>query len=363
MGNISTNTAALARHKAIKKAARIIFKRCVPKKLRRQIEYHTSKAPARPCHLDALFVNHDGHVFPCCRVWGNKSLVIGHIDDDDIARKIISYKKHCWCSTAKLVPAVEEASVDGLNIEVSLACQGKCAMCCVFAPEWHGSYSYYDSLGKLIAAVNPKTILVQGGEVLIQKKTLDWLLFVKKRFPSITLTLITNGNADLSMIETVQMLFDKLCISIVGFQPETYKRIMGLDFAKTIAFVERLHNATGVHLQLKYMSTAINIHEAPLYFDWATGLKRAEIAFADTSVSTYVRYGTFDDYWNKIFFRTELELKRKMCAQRDLLEHDRRTIFFDAGMRSLFKITPEWVRENKLENLIFDLYAGAKLGR
>jgi Radical SAM superfamily len=353
MGKISKNIAA-THHKVVKKTARFIFARCLPRKLKDRIEYHASKAPARPCHLDAPFVTHDGYVYPCCRVWGNKALVIGHIDDAAIARKIISYKKRCWCSASKLVPAGGKASVEGLYIEVSLACQGKCAMCCVFAPEWHGSYAYYESLEKLIAAVKPKTILVQGGEVLIQKKTLEWLFRVRRNFPSITLTLTTNGNADLSMIETVRALFDKLYISIVGFQPETYQRIMGLDVAKTIAFVEQLHDTTGVRIQLKYMSTPINIHEAPLYFDWAIGLKRAEITFADTSVSSYVRYGTFDDYWNKIFARTELELKRKICAQRELLEHDRRKIFFDAGMRSHFRITPEWIRENKLENLISD---------
>jgi hypothetical protein len=44
-----------------------------------------------------------------------------------------------------------------------------------------------------------------------------------------------------------------------------------------------------------------------------------------------------------------------MCAQRASFEHHGRRILFDLGMRNRFQITPEWVRENKMENVVSDL--------
>lgn len=320
----------------------------------RRYAYYTSAGPAKSCHLDSLFINHEGFVYPCCRVWQLKSLEIGHINDGDLIEKILKFNKSCSCHIAKLRPASPQESIRGLNIEVSLACQGKCAMCCVHAPDWHGNYDYYDALKRFIIAAQPKTIHVQGGEVLIQKKTINWLGDIKDIKPDIELTLATNGNAEADMVPMVNKLFNAVYMSIVGFQPETYKRVMGLDIDKTKHFIEKLVSTNVVKLQLKFMSTAINIHEAGLFFDWAVKLHRVDIAFADTSVKMYLNFKTFDNYWNKILLRTAEDLKRRIVEAKPFLLSAKRKVYLDVGMRDLFNITPAWIRENNLDEIIFD---------
>ena len=72
----------------------------------------------------------------------------------------------------------------------------RCVMCCVNAPDWRGQYDYYSQLEELIKQTQPEEILVQGGEVLIQKQSIEWLTQVKQDFPDIKISLVTNGNVN-----------------------------------------------------------------------------------------------------------------------------------------------------------------------
>jgi hypothetical protein len=227
-------------------------------------------------------------------------------------------------------------------------------MCCVSAPDWHGNYDYYEALKRFVITTQPRTIHVQGGEVLIQKKTIEWLKEIKRLNQDIKLTLATNGNVDTDMVPIVSNLFSEVYMSIVGFQPGTYKRVMGLDIKKTKRFIEGLISTNTVKLQLKFMSTPITLHEAGSFFSWAVNLERVEISFADTSVRMYLNFKTFDNYWDKILLRTAEDLKRRILESKPILISGKRNIYFDTGMRDLFDITPAWIHENNLDDVIFD---------
>lgn len=54
------------------------------------------------------------------------------------------------------------------------------------------------------------------------------------------ISLVTNGNIDEEKIPRIAGLFGRITVSFVGFQPETYYKIMGLDINKTFNFVEKL---------------------------------------------------------------------------------------------------------------------------
>ena len=140
------------------------------------------------------FVKSDGYIYPCCKIWGNESLRIGHIDDPDISERIVQFDKTCKCEFNELRRANpdETRRIALLNIEFSLACNGKCAMCSVGVPEWTEDYNGYDKLAELIDAFKPEELFVQGGEVLIQKKTLNWLQDVKGKYPNTKMSIVSN---------------------------------------------------------------------------------------------------------------------------------------------------------------------------
>lgn len=307
-------------------------------------------SPARvsPCHALELFVKHDGLVYPCCRVGGgdgqvddHAAKIIGHVSDPGLMDAIRAYAGPCRCPGRRLRPLSPDEPLRGgrLNIELSLACQGRCAFCCVFAPEFAGGYGLFDQLERLIKAYSPGDILVQGGEVLVQPQSLAWIGAMRERYPGIPWILITNGCADETMLATVERLFEAVHFSIGGFAPQTYKAVMGLDFERTKRFAEGLCRGGRTRVQLKFMATPSNIHEIPLFLRWAMELSPASVAVETISIGQYVNMNTFDSYWSKIFERTGRETKRVLDS-RDQAAPGPEVLLSDEARRLLDLDTP-----------------------
>lgn len=323
----------------------------------RRRKYLASNLPFRPCHLRELFVAHDGYVYPCCFVWGQKHMRIGHIRDADLLEKIGSFFQYCSCERYRLRKGHPgEAEEYGLlNFELSLACQGKCAMCCVGAPEASKkptAYDFYDDLSRLVERCRPLEIMVQGGEVLIQKRSLEWIADLKRRWGDISLGIVTNGNVDIAMADKVAELFDRVVVSVVGFSPDTYRKITGMDIARTVAFVGALLKTSRPEVTLKYLVTPLSLHETNLFLEWAIGLAPHRIRISDSLVAQYIEMRTFDDFWQKIMDRTGEEVRKVLLGMRDRLIAQRTVVGFDTALRKMFGIDDEFVRGNGLDGIV-----------
>jgi MoaA/NifB/PqqE/SkfB family radical SAM enzyme len=310
----------------------------------------------RACHFHELYITHTGDVFPCCIVWKRSEMRIGHITDEDLLEAIEAFDGNCRCEQFTLRKGTSVDPKDYLlNIELSLACQGKCAMCCVEAPHWQGHYEYYNACTNLIDRLQPKEILVQGGEVLIQKKSLTWLSEVKEKHPNINISLVTNGNVDLDMLETVERLFHSVFISIVGFQPETYERIMGMHLEKTVRFAEELAKRNTITLNLKYLITPLNVHEVNVFLEWAIEVNPASVLFFDASTFQYINPDAPFGFWDKIFERTGQKIREVLLTHRERLLHQDMTISFTNECLQVLKFNEDFeafLRENTLSDKI-----------
>jgi len=275
----------------------------------------------RTCHFHELFITHKGEIFPCCMTCWRRDMKIGHIHDDNLIESLRNFYSPCSCARFQLRKGLPEKkiTVDYINIEVSLLCQGKCALCGVNAPSWQGQYDYYDALNHLLDTLQPRQILVQGGEVLIQSETLDWIGQLRQRFPNLKITISTNGNRDLEMIDRVEELFSGVNISFIGFQPATYEVAMGMEVAKAVRFAEELAKRGKVRLVLKLLTTPLTLHEFGIFLEWAIPLKPAEILVDDANTLQYIRMETYDNFWEKIFTRTREKLRAVLIKNRDIL--------------------------------------------
>lgn len=94
----------------------------------------------KACHFNQLYITHNGEVFPCCVVWMKPEMKIGHICDSNLFDSVRNFFSPCSCWEFKLRKGLadEKIDIDFLYIEVSLGCQGKCAMCGVNAPPMAG---------------------------------------------------------------------------------------------------------------------------------------------------------------------------------------------------------------------------------
>jgi pyruvate-formate lyase-activating enzyme len=309
---------------------------------------------SRPCHLHELFVTSGGYVYPCCLTWNRPDLKIGHLGDEGLMEKIGAFNGTCSCGTFVLRGGdLSEAKDYKLNMEFSLDCNGRCAMCCVDAPSGGGEYRYYKELS-LLAGSLPSIghVVVQGGEVLIQKKSMRWIADFRNERPSIPVAIITNGNVPVSIIPEVESLFCNVLVSMYGFQDETYRRITGMDLERTVEFASELVRRKKTTVHLKYLVTPLNLHEVNLFFSWAAELGPETISIVDSWSEQYIRRDTRDGYWNTIIDRTADALKREIASHSDVLKTNGTVVLLDALCRSLFGIDGVFVASSGLDKII-----------
>lgn len=308
----------------------------------------------RPCHYRELFVASSGDVYPCCLTWNKPALRIGHITDTDLETRLLAFDGSCRCSSFTLRKgAPSDEREYKLNVETGLACNGRCAMCCVDAPSSHSPYLYYGELDRLIEtlpAINH--MVVQGGEVLIQKKTMDWLRALSLRRPGLPLALITNGNAEADMVPFVESLFFNVLISVYGFQDETYRSITRMELEKTRSFAELLVTRSKTTVHLKYLVTPLNLHELPLFLRWAIALGPETISVIDSNTALYINSDTPDRYWSVILERTGRAVRSVLSGESDRLAGSGTVVLLDALSREMFGLDQGFVKEAGLADTV-----------
>ena len=137
----------------------------------------------------------------------------------------------------------------------------------------------------------------------------------------------------------------------MGFQPETYKKIMGMDIERMKDFARAVIGGK-VPLTMKFLCTPINIHETALFLEWAVAIKPARILISDASVVKYVNMETPDSYWAKIFQRTAKDVKLMLKKYKQHLRRNSLTISFEPSIKILFSLTPEYLEENDLSDVV-----------
>lgn len=261
-----------------------------------------SSNPCVACHYKELFIRFSGNIFPCCFKWQSPELKIANIAEDDWFQKIRDFRlEACSCSKYTYRDPFKEETLDinKLDIELSLVCNSKCAMCIAHSPEYtdifgNKKYEYFDELMRVIDTLRPKELVFQGGEIFIQKEAFSFIATIRDRFPEIKIHVLTNGNIKSSVLEKNIDLFDHYYVTLYGFQAATYEVMTGLQLNKSKRFIEKLSDY-GKSFSVNYLCTPINVHESPLFLEWAVKLPALYIHLVDASVERYISY----DYKSK----------------------------------------------------------------
>lgn len=317
------------------------------------------------CHYNHLFIRTNGDISPCCST-GRPYYRIANINEkiENLIDAIKTYQKDCKCEVYRLKQgaAEDKMNIHTIQMELSYVCNAKCAMCAPNCPDWRGEYNYYDKLEQIIDLLQPKALYVQGGEVLAQKKSLDWLVAIKEKYPEMKFHIVTNGNADVDLAPLVSRLFNSMTVSVVGFQPETYKKIMELDFHKTERFLKELMQYKTTKVSLKFLITPINIHETALFIDWAINMSPRAITINESGIYQYIR-ATDDKFWNKIIDRTFRDIKKVILKNREKLISENIKINIETNVRQIFNMDDEFLKSQEFKDILvwqknLDYYPG-----
>jgi glycosyltransferase involved in cell wall biosynthesis len=307
------------------------------------------------CRHFELFVTNKGDIFPCCMVWGDEGMKIGNVCDQDIKVKLADTSPaacRCPLFNASKVSTQIVGSITSLNIELSLLCQAQCAMCCVGAPDWKGTYNLYERLSTLVEQCKPEWIIVQGGEVLIQKDSLKWIEQMKNTHNHLHFGVVTNGNIDRNSYELIAHLFDFYIFSFVGFQPETYRKIMGINIEKSLDLVQNIISREMKKVYLKFLITPSNLHEVDLFFKWAVDMRPDRICISDASTVSYINRDTKDGFWDKIIARTSKNLMTEMINSEENIRKSNISVFLSPSAADLFNISNQDLNRVGISNMI-----------
>ncbi|OGV55852.1 MAG: hypothetical protein A2017_07570 [Lentisphaerae bacterium GWF2_44_16] len=308
----------------------------------------------RICNYNEIFIKADGTVYPCCRLWFRDEYKIGHVTDADIAEKILSFYKPCKCELFVFRKPLPEEKYDfkRFNIETSMFCQAKCAMCCTKSPDYSGRADspYLEYWIKLIDRLKPRSLTLQGGEVLVQKKTIQCLKTIKEKYPEMKLHCVSNMSVDASRIDELEYIFDGFDISMVGFQHETYDAIMGLDIERTRKTIEELLRRKKQTIMIKYLLVPLNVHEVSAWLQWCidSGAESLQIAYA--SGWEWVKADTQYGFWSKIFDRASAKLKKTLI--KNFKEGNAAgRLSFEKNAAEFLSVSREFAEENSLSGI------------
>jgi len=310
------------------------------------------KLETMACHLVRLWIRHNGDLH-CCYRWAYESMKIAHITDDDVLDSIRSFYGSCSCEKYILRAAApgEELQIQELVVELSLACQGDCAFCCVKPHGRVAAYKYYPALTKMIDLLKPKLIVVQGGEVLIQKDALEWVAQIRDRHPEMAISLITNGNRSLDMVEVVERLFDEVTVSTYGFEPATYERVSEMKLEKVVRFCDELARRRRLPFVLKFVVSPLSFFEADVFLDWAIDKEPTFIFFEDADTALYLNMEMPGGFWQKISDRTGRKVVSMLLKKKDKLLSSDTTIHFSHQSQEILGLNADRTEPLKANGL------------
>jgi radical SAM protein with 4Fe4S-binding SPASM domain len=126
-----------------------------------------------------------------------------------------------------------------VQIQTNSGCNGKCLFCPYtqvsrrLAEGKMETSLFHKIIDELSSYPNFVEVLFElHNEPLLDNRTFHFIKYVKTKSPNYACTLVTNGQTidKFSLSEILESDIDKFIISLNAYSPETYERVVGLDY-------------------------------------------------------------------------------------------------------------------------------------
>ena len=117
---------------------------------------------------------------------------------------------------------------------------------------------------------------------------------------------------------------------------------MNIDFNKTKEFIKMVIQETDIPVKLKYLITPLNMHEAPIFLDWAVTQRSNAIELVDAAPLNYIKLGMEIPFWETIIARTGHSLREALKKNADALNNLCCTVGCSAFTRDYLGINQEF---------------------
>lgn len=321
-----------------------------------ELKTHLATLPKTSCQMRQLHIDEKGTVYPCYKLLGSPYF-IGDISDKDIIKKIYDYNlpNGCFCNKSIFNCADKcdyTQSLRRIYLEMGGYCQAKCLYCFQQTHEnFRLSYKRYEELLNFCRSLPHKEMVIGGGEVLVQNKTLDFIRQYRAAVNS-DIRINTNGSVPTSMLDTIEELFDIVNITFNGFTSGTTKALMDVDlkYAKKIA--EILSRNKKVRLGLKFLASPLCIADLPSFLEWAIKLspyriniKIAEICHLNKQNENMWNGSSFSKlnlgYWQPIFSRVGTAIEKIINKNAAKLKLEKIRLSLQEGLIDLLNLSED----------------------
>lgn len=310
------------------------------------------------CPKYFLYINSFGDIYPCCHQI--LSMKIGNICEPNIYEKIINYtlNNKCRCSYIDFSNnEVDNISFLNVNLELAGECNGSCVYCFQKnLPTFKKGITIYHDLEKLLRQLKPRNMMVFGGEIGVQKRTIELLQAIKSDYNT-TINIATNGNINERLYAAFNDLFESIQVTFNGFTPYTVKMLSGLDFSAQIKFCEE---AIKTHpVSVKFMISPLSLLELPLFLHWALD-KTFQHVIIDVAYEPSKNYSQDNDwgksmlatmtgfYWDDIFLRLTKEIKLILKSRAEYIIQNDIVIMFSNEIEKRLGINMDFYDEIKI---------------
>ncbi|MDD3593265.1 MAG: hypothetical protein PHX18_01405 [Candidatus Gastranaerophilales bacterium] len=306
----------------------------------------------RVCHFAKLKIRCNGDIYPCCAVPADQKL--GNIFNENIFEKIENTDVICECEMFKSVArnADDRPNLNYIHFETSNVCQASCVCCPQKKEKLPNEEAHMQKIKEFIEHYKPRNVIAIGGEILVQKNSMEMLFAFKSKYPDMQFHTITNLSVSELIVKQAEQIFDKMTVSMLGFQPVTYNFEMGLDLDITMRNFNCLYENKKVRLSPKYLAMPTNLPELPLFFDWAVKLDVEKIYLHNIHEFKRVAQ-TADKYWVTTFAKLEKAMKKVFQENSDLIRgKNRHFISIHPLLAEFIKIDEQFIKENGFEKIV-----------
>lgn len=307
----------------------------------------------RICHYKKLKIKMNGNIYPCCVAPGYT--FIGNVFDENIIEKIENANVICECQMYKSIEKTsnDKIDLDYIHYETSNVCQADCVCCPQTKEKLDNEKELLDRINMLIEHYRPKNITAIGGEILVQNYAFKMLFDLHKKYPDIKIHTISNLSVNEKRLKEAEEIFDEITVSILGFNPTTYKNEMGLDFDIVMRNFEYLYKNKKVKLRPKFLAMPTNLFDLIDFFDWAIKLDIDKIYLHN--IHEFEKVANLDNkYWLRTFKKLEKQMKKIFDNNKELLQSkNRHFISIHPILANMIHIDSDYIKQNGFDKTVF----------
>ncbi|MDD3453359.1 MAG: radical SAM protein [Bacilli bacterium] len=158
--------------------------------------------------------------------------------------------------------------------ELNKECNLKCDYCITSDNE--NKQVDYKLIIKYIVSLNPKRIVISGGEPFLDPDLIKKLTIIRNLCPDTYISLSTNGTIDYNY-KLIANIVDCVDVSIPSLCSETYKLMRGKNLILNVKQNLEKLKTNSFDLRLSFMLTKVNKHEVLDFLDYAKNLGVEEV--------------------------------------------------------------------------------------